>query len=368
MTNVPTNSTDDALNTAAVEQPEKTEVHPAAVVENPKEESLKEADEAVANDSEPQRETAAVDASLPETAPTGTESADSAVPEPEADEESEEKAVPASKEAVIERLQVLAAHPEQSETSELNLLKQTFYRYIKEEKQKAYNKFVKDGGNAEEFRPEAESLEKDFKELMGVVREHRAKIQEAVEKQKEANLKKKQVIIEKIKALAASPEEASKNYNEFRKLQDEWKDINPIPQSSANEAWKSFQFTIEQYYDLLKENDALRDYDFKKNLEAKTRLCEEAEKLMDNPDIIQASHQLQQLHQEFREIGPVAKELRESLWERFKTASSAVNKRQAQYFEELKAKEEDNLARKTALCEELENNEVTNIKSTTDWE
>lgn len=368
MTNVPTNSTDDALNNVPVEQPEKTAAQPAAVVEETHQEPQVEAEEVAETASQVETADIAAESAAAESGEPEEGDAIEAPVEVKADEEAAKVEAPASKEAVIDRLQVLADHPEQSETEELNLLKQTFYRYIKEDKQKAYNQFVKDGGAAEDFRPEPEPLEEQFKKLMGIVKEHRAKIQEAVEKQKEANLKKKQAIIEKIKALAASPEEANKNYDEFRRLQDEWKEIKPIPQPNANEAWKNFQFTVEQYYDLLKENNALRDYDFKKNLEAKTRLCEEAEKLMDNPDIVQASHQLQQLHQEFREIGPVAKELRESLWERFKAASSAVNKRQAQYFEALKAKEEDNLARKTALCEELENIEVENIKTSSEWE
>jgi hypothetical protein len=410
MTNVPTNSTDDALKNVAVEQPEKTAAESAAVVEETHEEPQAEATEVAVNAPETEVTATAADAAAPEPAKAEEASAETAPAEAKPAEEpakaeetsaetapaeakpaeepakaeeacaesapaevkpAEEPAkpeVPASKEAVVERLQVLADHPEQSETEELNMLKQAFYRYVKEDKQKAYNQFVKDGGNAEDYRPEPEPLEEQFKKLMGIVKEHRAKIQEAVEKQKEANLKKKQAIVEKIKSLSTSPEEANKNYDEFRRLQDEWKEIKPIPQSEANEAWKSFQFVVEQYYDLLKENNALRDYDFKKNLEAKTKLCEEAEKLMDNPDIVQAARQLQQLHQEFREIGPVAKDLRESLWERFKVASSAVNKRQAQYFEALKAKEEENLARKTALCEELENIEVENIKSSSEWD
>lgn len=411
MNNVPTDRTDDALKNVAVEQPEnaaanveagaenqnptsqevetetvtaqaQTLPEPEAVLVEKPAESAEQSAEAAPTKEVPDAEvaTAEVETATPE---TETKEAETETIEPSGEngdvsdangeeekevEKPKEFTAPDTKEGVIERLKVLNEHAEQSETEELNLLKQTFYRFQREERQQAQNQFLKDGGKPEDFKFEPDPLEDEFKHLMTSVRNQRAKLQAAVEQQKQANLEKKQVIIEKIKALAASPEEANKNYDTFRKLQEEWKEINPIPQQNANEIWKNFQFAVEQFYDLLKENNALRDYDFKKNLEAKTKLCEEAEKLIDNPDIVQAARQLQQLHQEFREIGPVAKDLRESLWERFKAASSAVNKRQAKYFEELKAKEEENLAKKTALCEEIENIETANLKSSKEWE
>ncbi len=282
--------------------------------------------------------------------------------------EQKEIPVPETMEGIVERLKTLAEHVEQSDKTELDLLKQSFYKLLKESRAQVQAQFVADGGDPAEFKLEPEPLEEEFKKFLGEVKEQRAKILEAVEHQKEVNLEKKKAIIEKIKELVTTPEEANKNYDTFRKLQEEWKEIKPIPQSAANEVWKQFQFNVEQFYDLLKENNALRDYDFKKNLEAKTLLCEAAEKLVDDPDIIHASYQLQQLHQEFREIGPVAKELREDLWTRFKAASSAVNKRHAQYFEALKAKEEENLAKKTALCEEIENIETANLQNYSEWE
>lgn len=397
MNNVPTDRTDDALKNVAVEQPENAAAETATGAENQNPTSQEVETETVTEEVPTPQETEAETPEQPadpaeQPAVTVEKSADPepANKEPEAetaepsevngeasDENGEEEAevekpkeftTPESKEGVIERLKVLNEHAEQSETEELNLLKQTFYRFQREESQQAQNQFLKDGGKPEDFKFEPDPLEDEFKHLMTSVRNQRAKLQAAVEQQKQANLEKKQVIIEKIKALANSPEDANKNYDTFRKLQEEWKEINPIPQQNANEIWKNFQFAVEQFYDLLKENNALRDYDFKKNLEAKTKLCEEAEKLIDNPDIVQAARQLQQLHQEFREIGPVAKDLREPLWERFKAASSAVNKRQAKYFEELKAKEEENLAKKTALCEEIENIETANLKSSKEWE
>ena len=276
--------------------------------------------------------------------------------------------IPDTKEKIIERLETLAEHVEQSGKAELDLLKQGFYKILKEERAQFRAQYLKDGGNPEEYAEPEEPLEPKFKKLMATVREHLAKVQEEVERLKEVNLQKKKALLEQIKALAATPEDANKNYEQFRKLQEEWKTIKPIPAQSANEAWKNFQFAVEQYYDLLKENNALRDYDFKKNLEAKTLLCETAEKLAEDPDVIHASHQLQQLHQEFREIGPVAKDLREDLWNRFKVASTAINKRHAQYFEQLKAKEEENLEKKTALCEEIENIETANLQTYAEWE
>jgi len=289
---------------------------------------------------------------------------------PEIDEEETEKeiSVPDTNEGIIERLKTLAENAEQSEKAELDLLKQVFYKRLKEEKMQAHAEFIKNGGAEEDFKVEANPLEEEFKKIMNVIKEQRNKLLVAAEKQKELNLEKKKVIIERIKQFLTSPEDANKGYETVRALQNEWKEIKPIPASAANEIWKSYQLVTEQFYDLLKTNNALRDYDYKKNLEAKTKLCEEAEALQDNPDIIRASRILQELHQEFREIGPVAKELREDLWNRFKTASSAINKRHAQYFEQLKEKEEENLKKKTEICERIESIETANLKNFSAWD
>lgn len=291
---------------------------------------------------------------------------------PETVEEAEEAAqtyeIPETKEAIVERIAAIAASGEPGSRTEQDQLKQAFYKIQREERAKALAEFTENGGKPEEFTAEEDPLEEEMKAQLGIIKEIRAKIIEDKEKLKEANLEKKKAIIEKIKALCTSPEEANKAYDTFRALQAEWKEIKPIPESAANEIWKTFQFCQDQFYDLLKTNSALRDYDFKKNLEAKTLLCEAAEKLVDDPDIIKASHELQQLHQEFREIGPVARDLREDLWTRFKTASTAINKRHAQYFEGLKEKEEENLAKKTAICEEIEAIETENIQGFAQWD
>ena len=168
--------------------------------------------------------------------------------------------------------------------------------------------------------------------------------------------------------MVTSPEDAGKSYPEFKALQQEWKDIKSVPASKANELWRNYQLYVEQFYDMFKLNIEAREYDFKKNLEIKTHLCEAAEKLAEEPDVISAFHQLQKLHQEYRETGPVAKELREQMWARFKAASTVINKRHQQHFDDLRAKEEDNLVRKTALCEKVEAIVAEENKGSGDWE
>lgn len=168
--------------------------------------------------------------------------------------------------------------------------------------------------------------------------------------------------------MTTSPEEANKSYQDFKALQQEWKEIKNIPADKANEVWKNYQLYVELFYDMLKLNSEAREYDFKKNLEAKTKLCEAAEKLNEEEDVISAFHQLQDLHQQYREIGPVAKELREQIWERFKAASTVINKKHQQHFEDLRAKEEENLAKKTALCEKVEAANQGEYKTAKDWE
>ena len=276
--------------------------------------------------------------------------------------------IPDTKEEIVARITEIAKSGDAGSRIEQDQLKQAFYKLQREERTAAQTQFVENGGDPQDFTPEEDPLEEEMKAQLIIIKEIRAKQIEDKEKLKETNLQKKKDIIEKIKALCTSPDEANKQYETFRNLQNEWKEIKPIPESAANEIWKQLQFCQDQFYDLLKTNSALRDYDFKKNLEAKTLLCEAAEKLVDDPDIIKASHELQQLHQEFREIGPVAKDLREDLWTRFKAASTAINKRHAQYFESLKEKEEENLSKKTAICEEIEAIETENLQGFSQWD
>lgn len=273
-----------------------------------------------------------------------------------------------TKQEVVERLKEIAASDEAPVKDEIDLLKTVFYKLHIAEREARLKEYIDGGGNPETYQVVPDQDEETFKAQMAVIREKRAQIMQQQEAEKQTNLEKKLEIIEKIKAMATSPDEAGKSYNEFKELQQQWKDIKNVPADKANELWRNYQLYVEQFYDLLKLNSEAREYDFKKNLEMKTKLCEAAEKLADEEDVISAFHQLQELHQQYREIGPVAKELREEVRARFKAASTVINKRHQQHFEDLRAKEEENLARKTALCEKVEELGKAENKGAADWE
>lgn len=273
-----------------------------------------------------------------------------------------------TKQEVVERLKEIAASDEAPVKDEIDLLKTVFYKLHIAEREARLKEYIDGGGNPGTYQVVPDQDEETFKAQMAVIREKRAQIMQQQEAEKQANLEKKLEIIEKIKAMATSPDEAGKSYNEFKELQQQWKDIKNVPADKANELWRNYQLYVEQFYDLLKLNSEAREYDFKKNLEMKTKLCEAAEKLADEEDVISAFHQFQELHQQYREIGPVAKELREEVWARFKAASTVINKRHQQHFEDLRAKEEENLARKTALCEKVEELGKAENKGAADWE
>ena len=297
-----------------------------------------------------------------ETTETAEEAAESTVAA------AEERKVYQSKKEVLERVKEIAHAEEVPQKDEVEYLKTTFYKlYIaeREEQQKAY---LEAGGDPNTYVVTPDEDEEAFKAEMGIIKERRQQQFREQEAEKEENLKKKLDIIEKLKAMVTSPEEASKTYQEFKALQQEWKEIKNVPAERANELWRNYQLYVEQFYDLLKLNSEARELDFKKNLEAKTHLCEAAEKLAEEEDVISAFHQLQKLHQEYREIGPVAKELREEIWQRFKAASTVINKRHQQHFEDLRAREEENLTKKTALCEKVEAICAEENKNSADWE
>ena len=276
---------------------------------------------------------------------------------------------PASKAEVIERLkEIVYQGADKVDRAELDHLKMLYYRFHNAEVVAARDKFIEEGGNAEEFVPAPDADEENFKAQFALIRELRNKAAEELEKEKQANLKRKQEIIERIKELAATPDDADKGYEEAKKLHNEWKEIGPVPAENATELWKNYQHYVEQFYDQLRLNHEMRAYDFKKNLEIKTHLCEAAEKLAEVEDPISAFHQLQKLHQEFREAGPVAKELREEIWKRFKDASTVVNKRHQEHFENLKAREEENLQKKTELCQKVETLDFEKLKTYPQWE
>ena len=291
-------------------------------------------------------------------------------PEPQAEAEAEEaeKVIYTTKEQVVERLQAITAEGQGGEKAEIDLLKQVFYKLHRADQLAARNAYIEAGGDPEQYKPEIDVAEENFKAALAAIRARRAELAEAQEQQKTDNLNQKQSIIDRIKELAASPEEANIHFDEFKQLQAKWKEIGSVPAEKATEIWKNYQLYVEQFYDQLKLHIEAREYDFKKNLEAKTRLIEAAEKLADETDIITAFNKLQALHADYKEIGPVAKDLRDSIWERFKAASTVINKRHQEHFEAIKAREEENLQKKTELCERAEDISLEGLNTFAAWD
>ena len=319
--------------------------------------------------SEPTTEQATGQAVTPTATETATEPQEAAAGNAEATGEGTPTAtIYKTKDEVVARARQIVESGEASDKQELDLLKQLFYKFHNAEAQKARDEHFAAGGTEETFMPPVDAQEPVFRAAMQTIRERRAALLQQQEEQKKKNLERKLQILERIQQLAQTPEEANKAFDELKALQAEWKEIKAVPAEQATELWKNYQLYVEQFYDLLKLGHELRDYDFKKNLEVKTRLCEQAEALADVPDVIQAFNQLQQLHQEWKETGPVAKELREELWTRFKNASTVVNKRHQAHFEAIKQAEEENLAKKTALCEQLEAEKTDGLKTFADWD
>lgn len=286
----------------------------------------------------------------------------------EAENASGQRKVYKTKAEVVERIKEIAHAEEIPQKDEVDYLKTVFYKLHFAEREADMKAYLDAGGDPAAYQVKPDENENAFKAEMTIIKERRAKQFEEQEKLKQENLKKKLDIIEKIKNMATSPEEANKSYQEFKQLQQGWKEIKMVPAENANELWRNYQLYVEQFYDLLKLNSEAREYDFKKNLEIKTKLCEAAEKLADEDDVISAFHQLQELHQEYRESGPVAKELREGIWARFKAASTVINKKHQKHFEDIRAKEEDNLNKKTELCEKVEAIAKEENKTSADWE
>jgi DNA repair exonuclease SbcCD ATPase subunit len=288
--------------------------------------------------------------------------------EPQVENEEQTRVVYETKEDVLHRLQDIAHSEETPQKEEVEYLKASFYKLHIAEREAKLKAYLDAGGDPEQYQYTPDPIEESFKAEMGIIKEKRAKIFKEMEAEKQENLTKKLAIIDRIKAMVTTPDEANKNYKEFKALQEQWREIKNVPADKANELWRNYQLYVEQFYDMLRLNSEAREYDFKKNFELKTALCEAAEKLADEEDVISAFHQLQKLHQEYREIGPVAKEQREEIWNRFKAASSVINKRHQQHFEDVRAKEEDNLARKTVLCEKVEAIAAEENKGSGDWE
>ena len=278
------------------------------------------------------------------------------------------KKVYKTKKEVLERVTELAHGEETPAKDEVDLLKTIFYKLLVADREEALRNYIDGGGDPEKYQIVPDEDEEKFKAEMGLIKEKRSRVFQEMEKEKADNLKRKLEIIERIKTMVGSPESANRAYQEFKRLQSEWREIKAVPAERASELWKTYQYYVEQFYDQIRLNSEAREYDFRKNLEIKTKLCEAAEKLAEEPDVISAFHQLQELHQQYREAGPVAKEFREQMWTRFKAASTVINKRHQQHFENLRSREEENLARKTELCEKVEAIAKEENKGAADWE
>ncbi len=282
-------------------------------------------------------------------------------------EEKEAMTPVSSREEIIARLQEMVSDISLAKRQELESLKQVFYKLQRAAQEEQIAAFVAGGGTAEEFKPEPDPLEDQFRKLMNIIKEKKAAAQEALEIVQKENYKKKLELLDQFKALIEKANTEGASYNEFKALLQEWKEIKEVPADKANELWKAYQQYAEQFYDIQKLNNEFREYDFKKNMEAKIAICEEAEKLADEPDVVAAFRKLQKLHQDYRETGPVSKESREEIWNRFKTASTVINKRHQQHFEQLKEKEKENLDQKTVICELLEGIEYDKLTTFQSW-
>jgi hypothetical protein len=285
--------------------------------------------------------------------------------EVEAEDKTQE--APLTRESIIAHLQEIVGDINIAKRQELESLKQSFYKLQRAAQEEQVAAFVAGGGTAEEFKPEPDPLEEQFRKLMNIIKEKKAAALEALEIVRKENYKKKLVLLDRFKALIEKANTEGASYNEFKAILQEWKEIKEVPADKANELWKAYQQYAEQFYDIQKLNNEFREYDFKKNMEAKIAICEEAEKLADEPDIVAAFRKLQKLHQDYRETGPVSKESREEIWERFKAASTVINKRHQQHFEQIKDKEKENLDQKTVICELLEAIEFDKLTTFQHW-
>ena len=274
-----------------------------------------------------------------------------------------------TKEDIMARLTKLAVD-ETVEISreEIAHLKQRFYAIRKLEQEAELAAHLAEGKDAESFLPSLDPTEEEFKTMMNTVRERKAAMAAAEEEERNKNLTRKLALIEELNTISADTDNVNRAFPRVKEIQAEFKEIGEVPATEATDLWKNYQAAVEQFYDQLKVNKDLRDYDFRKNLELKTLLCEEAEKLNDEEDIVLAFKRLQNLHDEWRQTGPVAKEVREEIWARFKDASTLVNKKYQGFFEERKARELENEKAKTEICERVEALDFSSLKTYSAWD
>ena len=272
------------------------------------------------------------------------------------------------KKQLVEVLQNLAQQPVNEVKEDVVRVRVAFAAIRKEELAKEKEAFIAKGNEEAAFAPAADELEEQFKSLYAEIKEKRAAYNAAQDALKAENLAKKREIISKINEIAEDADNVNRQYSTVQQLQQDFKAIGEVPSENDTEVWKSYQVAVERFYDLLKMNKELRDYDFKKNLEQKQALCAEAEALDEEADIVDAFKKLQQLHTSWREIGPVSKEIREELWTRFKNASAVINKKYQSFFEERKANEKKNAEGKEALCVKIEAISTDNLKTYAAWD
>ena len=273
-----------------------------------------------------------------------------------------------SKAELVAKLEEMLKEDISAIKDDVPLLKATFYAIRKDEIAKEKAEFLEKGNEEAAFVAKDDADEIRLKEILAELRDKRAEFNAALETEKQQNLEKKRDIIQQICDITSDPDNINRQYNKVQQLQQEFKATGPVPATDDTDVWKSYQQAMEKFYDLLKINKELRDYDFKKNLEIKQQLCLDAESLDDEKDVIVAFKKLQDLHNTWRETGPVAKELREDLWARFKNASAVINKKYQAFFEERKAREQEAAETKNALCAELESIISGEFKTNAAWD
>jgi len=273
-----------------------------------------------------------------------------------------------TKQELIDALKLLIDKEVDAVKDEVETIKQLFYKKTKLEIEEQKKLHIDAGNPEEEFIASKDEPEEAFKLLLNQFRGKKATYMAQLEKEKESNLLQKQHLLEQMKALVDSSDDVSTHINEFRALQQKWKTIGPVPQTASTDLWKQFNLYQESFWDLIKINNELREYDFKKNLESKTFLCEAAEKLAEDEDILSAFQQLQKLHEEWHELGPVAREIREQIWNRFKEASTAINKKHQTYYDVIRKQEEENYELKIVLIDKIEGYDFSTLNSYRAWD
>ncbi len=305
-----------------------------------------------------------------ETVPVGNAGGE-LVSEPEASASVSESVVerPMTKEEVIARLEEISSRSGADVSrDEVTRLRQAFHAFRKNELIAEKGAFIADGNDEKDYLPSLDPLEERMTVLLNIIKEAKAEFIARQDEERRANLARKRDIIRELDEMAADTDNVNRHFPRFRELTQAFKDAGEVPPTDATDLWRDYQAAVERFYDQLKVNKDLRDYDFKKNLEMKQLLIEEAEKLEEEADVVTAFRRLQDLHEKWRDVGPVAKELRDEIWNRFKEASAIINKKYQAFFEERKERERENEEKKTSICERVEKIDITSLANHSSWE